>query len=259
MTVACAADRNQATAPAQLDQRVERLERLLENQALVEILQRLEALQREVSALRNDTEVVTNELNGLKGRQRELYLDVDRRLQELEAAQFAGATAGPDIEVETPTTPTPPVQTPTPVVVTTPKPPATAPGVPSEEETQAYKAAFDLLKDGRYDSAIAAFRQFQIKYTNSAYADNAQYWLGEANYVSRQYAAALSEFRKVIEDHPDSSKTPDATLKLGFTYYELGQWENARKALTDVSERYPNTTVARLAEKRLKRMKSEGH
>ena len=47
-------------------------------------------------------------------------------------------------------------------------------------------------------------------------------------------------------------------LKLGFTYYELGQWDAARKRLSDVVSRYPNTTVAKLADNRLQKMRMEG-
>ena len=48
-------------------------------------------------------------------------------------------------------------------------------------------------------------------------------------------------------------------LKLGFSYYELGDWAKARQTLEQVVARYPQDTVAQLAGKRLQKMKAEGH
>ena len=67
------------------------------------------------------------------------------------------------------------------------------------------------------------------------------------------------EFSKVINTYPVSSKVADARLKLGFTHYELGQYEEARIELTRVRAQFPNSTVANLAQQRLERMSREGH
>lgn len=132
------------------------------------------------------------------------------------------------------------------------------PAPPTAAETEAYRRAFAQLRDGRYREAVAAFTQFLEGYPNSGYASNAQYWLGEAHYVSRDFRTALDEFRKVTDRFPQSNKAPDALLKLGFTQYELGEHAEARKTLTEVISRYPGTTVARLAEQRLRRMGEAG-
>lgn len=89
-------------------------------------------------------------------------------------------------------------------------------------------------------------------------ADNAQYWIAEGNYVLRNYKLALEEFTKVLSA-PQSTKVPDALLKVGYVQYELGAYDKARKTLADVQERYPGTTVAKLAATRLEKMKKEGH
>ena len=64
------------------------------------------------------------------------------------------------------------------------------------------------------------------------YSANAQYWLAEANYVTKRYERALNEFQTVIDRYPTSSKLPDARLKIGYTQYELGQYEESRVTLT---------------------------
>ena len=61
-----------------------------------------------------------------------------------------------------------------------------------------------------------------------------------------------------MTDYPDSTKVPDALLKMGFCDYELERWDAARVSLTRVQSEYPETTAARLAGQRLERMASEG-
>ena len=103
--------------------------------------------------------------------------------------------------------------------------------VPQGDDRANYQAAFDLLKDGKYPEAISGFKQFLTTFPNSALADNAQYWLGEAHYVTKQYPDALRDFRTVLEKYPDSRKIPDALLKIGYCNYELKNWPEARSAL----------------------------
>ena len=123
----------------------------------------------------------------------------------------------------------------------------------------AYDQAFNLLRSAQYDQAITAFKQFIADHPKGPLSDNAQYWLGEADYVTRQFPAALAEFQKVVTDYPDSPKVPDAELKVGFTHYEMAQWDDARKTLTDVVSKYPDSSAAKLAQNRLQKMKAEGH
>ena len=122
-----------------------------------------------------------------------------------------------------------------------------------------YQAAFDLLKEGRYEEARGAFEQFLSDYPDSQLAGHGQYWLAETYYVGQDFNAALPAFGKVIADYPASRKLPDALLKTGYCHYELEQWSQAREKLTEVTQKYPETTAARLARQRLAQMQSEGH
>jgi tol-pal system protein YbgF len=248
-----------AASQESLEKRVERMELILESKGLMELMRQSTAMQEELRDLRGKNEVLQHELKELKARQRELYLDMDRRLQEIEAsgtARTGGATVAPAAAGVTTVT-----------VVSgdgkTRTEPAGPPPVKSNEPTaaerDAYKQAFELLKQGRYDRSITAFQAFLKQYPGSGYAANAQYWLGEANYVSKKYPQALEEFKTVISKYAGSSKVSDARLKLGFTYYELGNWDQARKTLKDLSKDEGGTSIGRLADKRLKRMSQEGH
>ena len=121
-----------------------------------------------------------------------------------------------------------------------------------------YQKAFNMLKEGRYDEAISEFKTFLSHYPNGQFSGNAQYWLGEANYVTRHFDTAVEEFNKVLVSYPDSNKVPDAMLKLGFSYYELSDWEHTNSVLNQLVQRFPDSTAAQLAQNRLHRMKIEG-
>lgn len=224
-------------ASESLEARLAKLERMMEGKALTDMFLRVQQMEQELQRLRGDLEVQTNEINGLKQRQRDLYVDIDRRLREAETARAASApTTAPDAGAM----------------------PAPGGGTP-EQERAAYQQAFDKLKDGRYDEAITLFRGVLANYPNGKLSDNAQYWLGEANYVTRRYREAVDEFSKIVTNYPQSQKVTDALLKLGFSYYELGEWAKARASLEQVVARAPQTSAATLANNRLQKMKAEGH
>jgi tol-pal system protein YbgF len=128
----------------------------------------------------------------------------------------------------------------------------TTPAVERNDDASAeYRAAVELVKAGNQPEAIDGLRAFLRKYPRHDYADNAQYWLGEAFYAQKDYPHALAEFRTVIETYPRGNKVPDALLKVGYCYQALGQSDKARAVLEQVVNLYPKTEPAALATKRL--------
>ena len=240
-----------------IEQRIQRLERMANNQALIEMLQRIDSLQAEIRELRNMVEMQQHTTQSLAQRQRDLYLDSDRRLRELELGVSAGHTMPDALQPGQNNTP----NTASPMEATTPDGHAstTASTTATEAEKAAYQEAFALLKDGRYEEAIGHFQAFLTQYPSGNYSDNALYWTGEANYVMRNFTDALEAFQKVVATYPSSAKVPDARLKIGYVYYELGEWQKAHDILAQLKQTMPNTTIGRLAEARLIRMKKEGH
>ena len=126
---------------------------------------------------------------------------------------------------------------------------------PSEDAS--YQSAFDLLKIGQYDKSITAFGDFLTRFPGSSHADNAQYWLAEAYYVTHRYEPAISEYNKLVGSYPESQKLTHALLKVGYSYHELGKIPEAKATLEDLKLRYPGTTAARLADERLQRIRLE--
>ena len=121
-------------------------------------------------------------------------------------------------------------------------------------EQAVYSQAFSALKASSYSVAITGFKDFLSTYPASSLAENAQYWLGEAYYVTRSYDDAGTAFRTVLQKYPQSRKAPDAMLKLGFTQYEQKRYADSRKTLEEVAQKYPDSDAAHLATERLKRI-----
>jgi tol-pal system protein YbgF len=260
-----------------LEQRVAKMERMLDSGTLLRLLQSVEELKAEVRELRGELEQQQHSLSKMTGRQRDLYLDVDRRLQRVEAgsvvvigaaAASAGPGAAPSAGASAPagstvgststasTSGTAAVGVATAGAAIQASTPQTAPAnVDPVEEQRAYQSAFNLLKAGRYDQAAKSFRDFLAEYPTGKFADNAQYWLGESYYVTRNFDNALREFNALVNGHPDSQKVTHALLKIGYIHDELGQKEEAREILTDLTKNYPQSTAAGLAAKRLERMR----
>jgi len=245
---------------------------------MLEVQQQLTRLENEVRQLRGEVERLSHENKRLKNQQNDLYTDLDQRLRTIQTGAPANQLM---VETVAPATPSPtgavmPTTPPVTGIVPTspsqgsqtiagqalsmPQPgtaPVLTPADPAKEQAS-YKAAFNLLKVGKYDEAILSYSDFLRQYPSGTYAPNAQYWLGEANYVTRQFPVAIEEFKKVISRYPESRKLPDAMLKIGYIHYELKQSDEARRVLTELTKKFPGTTAARLAENRLQRMKLEG-
>jgi tol-pal system protein YbgF len=253
-------------------------ERLSDNRAMIEMLQRVDELSDEVSQLNGELEQQSHDLAGLKKRQRELYLDTDRRLRDLESRSTQQTSSAPIEIPDLPVVVAPSAdvaisgsaaQTVEPVIEpATPQKPDnsasgstqnTASSVTSSDERRAYQAAFDTLKEGRYKKAKSELKTFLKNHPDSSFAGNAQYWLGEAHYVTREFKQGITEFKRVLSSYPRSLKIPDAMLKLGYTYYELKQYGQAKLVLQELRKRFPKSTAFRLAGKRLDRINKEGH
>jgi tol-pal system protein YbgF len=233
-----------------LEARVTRLERL--NRALVDLMTRMDSLQKQMQQLQGQVEEQTYNMDELKKRQRDLYLDIDRRLSQLEGTRAAAPVTGGNMTA--PMSSRMNISEGTAAPGTTAFPEASRP-VGLQQEQADYESAFGLLREGRYDPALVAFKTFVQNYPNSRFAGNAQYWLGEANYVQHNFKLALAEFGKVVSQYPTSPKRADALLKMGLAYQELKQYDLASQTFNQVTSSYPNSTAASLAGKRLQELK----
>jgi len=248
-----AAGQGEQRTKSELESRVQRLERLLDSRTLLQMSERLDALQKEVQGLRGRVEELQHTVEGVRERQRDLYLDVDRRLSRMERQQSAGggkpAAAGGTGEEgggkgEAPA-----------------KDEAAAEAgskAPMEGESQAYQKAFGMLRELRYARAVEAFKGFLKDYPDGRYAPMAQYWLGEAHYAQGKYEQAIVHYWRLINNYADSPKLAEAMLKIGYSRNELGKKAEARKILKELVRRFPDSTEAGQAETLLQKLGEKG-
>jgi tol-pal system protein YbgF len=218
------------------------------------MLERLEALQQEVQQLRGQVEEQQHTITGLKERQRELYLDIDRRMSriEREGGGTAPAAAAPGASA--------PALTASPGAAAVAPPAAGAPAAAAndearlQQEREAYQQAFDMLRELRYAQATAAFRDFLTKFPDGRYAHIAQYWLGEAGYAQRDFRQAINDYNALLASYPNSPKRAEAMLKVGYSHYELKEADQARAVLEQLVQQFPDSTEAGQARNLLKRI-----
>jgi tol-pal system protein YbgF len=212
-----------------LDARLGRVEGVVNNQSLTRLSERIDVLEGQLRELRGSIEELQNSTDSGRKQQRDLYADLDKRLAALEsatksvAADVAASDAG-----------------------------AGAAG----GEQSAYSRAFDRLKSHDYAGAVEQFRDFLKTYPTSTLADNAQYWLGEAYFVTHDYDSAVAAFRAV---NPESRKAADALVGLANTQIEQKHYADARANLNTVLQRYPGTDAAKLASDRLQKLPVDAH
>ena len=104
-----------------------------------------------------------------------------------------------------------------------------------------------LVRERRFDEALAALTAFLDVYPDHPYADNALFWRGEVYYLRREYGRALKEYQAIEKQHPWGNKLPDALYRIGQIHLKRGDRARAQAYFDKVREQFPDTAAARLA------------
>ncbi|MBC9072655.1 tol-pal system protein YbgF [Thauera sp. CAU 1555] len=202
----------------QVDELRENVNQRLEasSRAQLELSSQNELLRAEVARLRGQIEVLMHEVESLKQRQRDFYVDLDDRLRRLESPGGAAQSAAD----------------------------------PAAESAE-YETALNLLKDGKHREALTAFDGFIAKYTNSGFLPGAHFWAGNAALQAKEVATAANHFNTILARWPADAVAPDAMLGLANSQQALGDAKASQRTLQSVVERYPESTAAKAARQRL--------
>jgi tol-pal system protein YbgF len=227
------------------DERLAKLERILKarQQNDFDMQRRLDTLQNEVLELRGITEQQNYQINQMLQRQRQLYEEI-ATVSAKSTTQVSAPTSGSAV-------------TSTNVASSaSSRAPVTESVTSSLDETGSYERAVNLvLKERQYDAAIPAFRDFIKQYPDSAYAANANYWLGQLLYNKSDYESAKQAFSTVVTQYTDSSKRADSLVKLGMIAEKSNDNTGARALYNKVLKEYANSASARLAQQQLSALK----
>ena len=175
----------------------------------------LETLKAEIAKLRGDVELLTYEMEAVKKRQKDFYVDLDTRLRVLEGG---GTASGP---------------------------------VDPAAESADYESALNLLKQSKHAEAAKAFDTFIATYPTSSFLPSAHFWAGSAALQAKDIASASTHFNTVVNEWPDDARAPDAMLGVANCQRALGERGRERKTLAALIKQYPDSAAAKSAQQRL--------
>jgi tol-pal system protein YbgF len=124
-------------------------------------------------------------------------------------------------------------------------------------EKRMFDAALASFRGGEFEAAQNTFGDFLGRYPQSGYASSALFWLGNAQFVLKNYSAAVASFRKMIARSPAYARVPEAWLAISNCQLELKDGALARKTLEDLVANFPQSEAAEIAKERLARMNKQ--
>lgn len=268
-----------STPSLSVEQRMQRLERQINNMQSNDTASRVESLQSQVQTLRDQVEQLTHQLQQLQSQQKSMFSDLDKRLSQSTVNQLptgantisaneGDAASTAVVKKNTRKIAAKPVskpaiastQTSTTVSSTTTTVSSGSGNQPNvAEEQQIYQTAYNLIKNKKYNEAVDALQGMLKKYPSGQFASNAHYWLGELYGLMNKNDQALTEFNTVVKNYSDSPRIADAQLKVGLILASQAKWTDAKAVFKKVINHYPGTASARLAAEQLKELKQAGH
>lgn len=122
-------------------------------------------------------------------------------------------------------------------------------------EKRDFEGALAVFRNGEFSAAQNLFMAFLNRYVVSGYLESALFWLGNAQYATRDYKAAIVNFRALIAKNPEHMRAPEAVLSVANCQLELKDTKGAKKTLSDLVKAYPQTEAAVVAKERLSTLK----
>ena len=190
--------------------------------SLIELQNQIESLRSEQAKLQGQNEQLARELSESQRRQKDLSQALDDRLRKLEPVKVQ--IDGREFMAE-----------------------------PAEKRD--FDGALAVFRRGEFANAQTQFVDFIKRYSQSAYIASALFWLGNAQYATRDYKEAVQNFRGLLSLAPDHARAPEAVLSIANCQIELKDTRAARKTLEDLIKAYPQSEAASAAKDRLSRLR----
>ncbi|MDO8284971.1 MAG: tol-pal system protein YbgF [Rhodoferax sp.] len=190
--------------------------------SLIELQNQLEATRAEVAKLRGQDEQVVRDLAELQRLQKDTAQSLDERLRKFEPSRMT--MDGKEFVAD-----------------------------PSEKRD--YDAAMAIFRKGEFATAQLVFVDFLTRYPKTGFRQSALFWLGNAQYATKDYKDALSSFRALVVSAPDHMRVPEAILAIANCQLELKDNKGARKTLEELVANHPGSEAAQAAKDRLARLR----
>lgn len=207
------------TSDMSVEERLARLENLVNAQAQMLMTQRLQQVQQQVEILQGQNEVLQHEVKRLKTRQQYLYQQLsagDKVSMPTQADAFTNNTA---------------------------------------KDQQAYQQAYILITQSHYDAASKALAAFVKKYPKSQYVPQALYWQGEVSSAQGNTAQAEAALQQLVSQYPNDKHVLDAQLKLATLAMNSNETDKAKTLLDAIIKDHPDSAAASIAANKLRILK----
>lgn len=190
--------------------------------SLLDLQTQIETLRAEQAKLNGQNEQLLRDVGELQRRQKDTAQSVDERLRQFEPIKVT--VDGREFQAD-----------------------------PAEKRD--FEAALAVFRSGKFPDASAAFAAFVRQYPRSGYVPSARFWLGNAQYATREYKEAIGNFKQMLTEAPTHARAPEAALSIANCQIELKDTRTARKTLEDLLRAYPQSEAAVAAKERLSRLK----
>jgi len=207
----------QAEAMAALTEQVNQLKR-----SLLDLNNQLEQMRGDNAKLRGQNEEIARAVSDVQRKQKDIQSGVDDRMRRFEPQKVT--VDGKEFSAE-------------------------------PDEKRQYDEAMELLRKGDFAGAANALGAFRKRYPASGYGDSVLFWLGNAQYGTRQYKEAVVSFRALVSGAPDSVKAPEALLAIANCQAELKDTKSARRTIDELLKTYPKSEAAQAGKERLASLK----
>lgn len=182
--------------------------------AILDLQNQIEKLRTENAQLRGQIESLQKQTDDLTKNQKTYYQDLDNRLTRFEPQT---------IEVEGLT------------------------GVVQAGERSAYEEALNAFQNNQVKKADSDLTAFIRKYPSSPYLPLALFWSGNTKYALKDYNGSINQLQTLITRFPGHQRVPAAMLTLGNANLESGKKAVAKKVLSDLIAKYPDSEAAKEA------------
>ena len=189
---------------------------------LIDLQSQLDVMRSESAKLRGQGEQMVRDVSELQRQQKDSVQNVDERLRKFEPSRMT--IDGREFVAD-----------------------------PSEK--QEYDNAMATFRKGDFAAAQLVFVNFLTRYPKTGFRPSALFWLGNAQYATKDYKDALASFRALVAMGADHMRAPEALLAIANCQLELKDNKGARKTMDELIANYPASEAAQAAKDRLARLR----
>jgi len=182
----------------------------------------LEGLRAEIATLRGEKDALTKELSDTQRKLKDLSQSIDQRFAKLEPVSVN--IDGKDYLVD-------------------------------QNEKKEFEAALDNFKKGDFAATTTAFNDFLRRHPLTPYKITSLFWLGNAQYATREYKDAIANFKLLISIDAKHPRAAEAMLSISNCQLDMKDTKAAKKTWDDLIKAYPDSDAAAAAKERIARLK----